>query len=939
MRPFRQHSINCLWLIVLALVGQTHAQQPFIQKQASCPGGVITTMDQDNFGIILAGTRRGLYQFDGMGWEKIQLDTLDWGEVSVVKKDPSSVFWIGTGSGRLFYREEGEWKEEIPGDYVIESAITGLEFDGDSSMWISTYGAGIFLKQGDKITNLRGEQGIPDDQVYQIALDPKGRLWAATDAGLVCCFWNENNLLTKTYTNKDGLPDIITFAVSASPDGTIYTAGFEGGVSAYNADNERFTPLIPNWELGSVRAIVAQGDGRIYAGTESHGVCRIFNNHLSSFEPSERVTALLIDQEQNLWAAARGGDLYRAFTPIEILDIVKTRAQAIAASDNDLLWIGGTEGLYSFNPANNQFAKISFPFDMHIISLLKVGDTLWIGTFGEGLFLWNMQTKALVKIHTENGLPDNNVLSINLDKQGIWLATLGGVALVDRKTTMITSFKEVEGLPQSYIYQVLPDRRGGAWVATDGKGLFFLNKTKAIKSEELGDKTIYSVYQASNNDIWAATEDGELYKQGVEQFTKMETGSAAPFTGIEGDQNGNVFAIGKTACNWYQPSGGLALSFSEYHGLGPLERNLNASTIDQQGRIWVAAGEQILCVWPLKKKQRLAPSIQLKRVNILLESIGERDPLKLAYNENHLSFEYLSSWFQAPEAVTYRHRLVGYNMDWVQSLNTEAIYPKLTPGNYSFEVQAGVNGDFRHSETDSFNFKIHLPWWREPWFISAALISLGLLVWFILDVREKRLKKIAELEQEKITFQLETLRQQINPHFLFNSLNTLLDMVEEGHQKEAVIYIERLSDLFRNVLTHRHQTLISLSEEIALAKDFYQLQKHRFGAKLKISIDVPDTDYFVPPLTTQLLVENAIKHNEASRSMPLMIELFIENEEKLIVRNNLQERRTPASSTGTGLHNIKSRYKVLTSEVVEIIKDDSFFTVKVPLLKEHDAAL
>jgi two-component system LytT family sensor kinase len=195
-----------------------------------------------------------------------------------------------------------------------------------------------------------------------------------------------------------------------------------------------------------------------------------------------------------------------------------------------------------------------------------------------------------------------------------------------------------------------------------------------------------------------------------------------------------------------------------------------------------------------------------------------------------------------------------------------------------------------------------------------------------------------ELERTKadnLSAQYESLKQQVNPHFLFNSLNTLKYMVE-SHDKHSVDFILKLSDFYRFTLESRKLDLIMLSEELSILNAYLFLLKARFeeGIDLVIEIDPKYHSSYIPPFTLQLLIENCIKHNIVSLDRPLHIRLYSEKE-CLVVANRLQLKRTPEASTGMGLENINERYIHLLNQRIEIQASEKQFTVKLPVIHEY----
>lgn len=192
-----------------------------------------------------------------------------------------------------------------------------------------------------------------------------------------------------------------------------------------------------------------------------------------------------------------------------------------------------------------------------------------------------------------------------------------------------------------------------------------------------------------------------------------------------------------------------------------------------------------------------------------------------------------------------------------------------------------------------------------------------------------------ELERTKadnLGSQYELLRQQVNPHFLFNSLNTLKYMAESG-DGHTVDFILKLSNFYRFTLDSRKMDLIPLSEELEILNTYMFLLKARFedGIDLSVAIDPAHHQSLLPPFTLQLLVENCIKHNIVSLDRPLHIRVHSEGE-FILIENQVQLKITPESSTGMGLENINQRYIHLLNRKIEILATETLFTIKLPVI-------
>lgn len=189
------------------------------------------------------------------------------------------------------------------------------------------------------------------------------------------------------------------------------------------------------------------------------------------------------------------------------------------------------------------------------------------------------------------------------------------------------------------------------------------------------------------------------------------------------------------------------------------------------------------------------------------------------------------------------------------------------------------------------------------------------------------------LKKESVRAQLEGLKNQISPHFLFNSLNTLASIIPEDSDL-SVQFVEKLSQVYRYVLQYGEKEKVTLQEELEFIEAYLFLQQIRFGNNIHfdVKLSIEEKQQNLLPLSLQLLVENAIKHNIVTTKKPLTISLELENKEMLVVKNNLQEKNVYEKSTGVGLKNIQDRYLLIANKSVSIEKGSTEFTVKIPLI-------
>ena len=204
---------------------------------------------------------------------------------------------------------------------------------------------------------------------------------------------------------------------------------------------------------------------------------------------------------------------------------------------------------------------------------------------------------------------------------------------------------------------------------------------------------------------------------------------------------------------------------------------------------------------------------------------------------------------------------------------------------------------------------------------------------FLVKESESEMLRNTQLEKARAEAALEALKNQIDPHFIFNSLNTLSHLIESSPQK-AKKFNDNLADVYRYILHNKGRDLVLLSDEMAFLENYFSLLKIRFEDSIFLQNEVPPAAleaFLLPPISLQLLMENAVKHNEFSRVYPLTVALRMEDEH-LVITNEVREKRSDRFSNNLGLANLSERYRLISSKNIDIIASDNVFTVRLPLL-------
>jgi len=219
--------------------------------------------------------------------------------------------------------------------------------------------------------------------------------------------------------------------------------------------------------------------------------------------------------------------------------------------------------------------------------------------------------------------------------------------------------------------------------------------------------------------------------------------------------------------------------------------------------------------------------------------------------------------------------------------------------------------------------------------VNLFLHIINSVVAFAQKYKKKELET-EELKRINAQAHLQAIKNQINPHFLFNNLNVLSSLVMLDNP-DANKFIEEFAKVYRHILSSQQHELITLQSEIEFMEPYVFLLKKRFPESVYVSVDIPAKyfEWYLPPVALQMLIENAIKHNIASKIKPLYIKIVVDSKENLVVSNNLQLKIPDNESTNFGLRNISQRYDLITGKNIEIIETDESFSVLLPLIQKR----
>lgn len=930
------------------------------------PGTKYNLLYFDISGMMWVGTSDGLYQYDGEDFLLYTINKKDFNnEVTAICQGKNKILWVGYKNGKVAFLKGDNLKIFSPQEGLPTKSITSLLMDKRGILWITTAGEGVYFLLNNRLYNINTDDGLSDNYTYKAIEDNYGNIWIGTDQGISLCKAEVKNKIVKKISYQDGLPDEIIRSLFKDTKGNIWIGTQDKGICMYDSKQNKIeTPVSPrHWNFGQINSISISSNDWWIATQEDGLINYNILDDTSQFQYKtygelrfNNINSVAKDKEGNMWAATNSGLIKTRGNTLSFLKETGSEKLSfihalISDHNNNLIFTPDQQlAKVTFSDKKTNLSKYAItPLNklIDIVSLLEDScGYIWIGTMGDGLYRLNPLTGRKQKLSGLKALNNASILSIAARNNEIWMATLGGVIKcrmpvncnTDQLKTEFSEMHTQREIGNYFVYKVFVDSRNRLWFGTDGKGITCLEGdtyTNYSKKNGLNSDVVYSITEDAEKNIWFSTLDGGVYRFDGKSLTNYTTENGLSdntASSVIYDGNNHIAIINQHGIDLLDIKTSSVEQIKPGNNFEVMDADLNAIARDGLNNIWIGTKDGIIKFNSHFKPTFSAPVPVIKKAFVLSDSTSFADHQVLRYKQNNISFDFVGIWFTDPERVSYQYMLQGYSKQWVTTKDKRIIFPDLPSGNYVFRLKASAINNFTKAAETSLPFSIKKPLWRELWFRISIVILLTLAIISYLKMRERNMHKLQTLEKEKIKFQLDTLKSQVNPHFLFNSFNTLISIIEND-KNIAVEYVENLSAFFRNLVTYRDKDFITLKEEIKLSSAYFFLQQKRFGKNLamNVSIQSEKNDLLIPPLVTQILIENAVKHNAVSKETPLIINIFTDGD-RLVVKNNVNVKRSVEVSTNSGLQNIINRYQLLTKQQIEINKTANEFIVSLPLI-------
>ena len=586
-------------------------------------------------------------------------------------------------------------------------------------------------------------------------------------------------------------------------------------------------------------------------------------------------------------------------------------------------WVGTNRYLILWNRSTNISKFYSFidanlgPQKYRTIRTVVTDrqDHVWVGTYGGGIgkLMANgnfHQLKFNIN-NREHSLPSNDINAITKDaKENFFICANNGFALFNPITETVTRYLKhptLSEIADKTTYYILEDKDKNWWLA-QADGLYFYNKSRNLLNKiALSNTQSQTVPQViatdSSNEVYVGCTDGLYIISAVEGTIKKVLRKGDGLTsnntvGLLCDKQGKMWILGSIGVSRFDPATRLIESFDVRDGILQSNHTLCNFFMGKDGEIFFASADGLNYFYPDKITYSKRPlqvwlsAIELADTTITLP---QQTHYNLSHNKNNISLSFLAVDLQYGPSIQYRYQLEGYDNAYVYAgMERTARYTNLPAGEYVFKAEASLNGFDWFALKKNLSFSVAKAFWKTWWFFAAVLLFVCSALFAMVSLRIKKIKKDEgtkrDFENQLAQVRMNLLRTQMNPHFLFNSLNSINSFILKNDRHNASGYLTKFSRLMRLILDNSRNEWVTLERELKAIELYVQLESlrfnHSFTYVLNISEKLNPDNLVMPPMLIQPYIENAIWHGLMYRKEPgglLQVDIM-EAGEEIVVR-------------------------------------------------------
>lgn len=853
-----------------------YAISEFFRTSAEMDHLPINKIFEDRSNIIWILTRyNGLYCFDPVNKKlgHFLFDKQVKDKLTGITQDKDNNIWVSSirtlyklGTDSLFRPVELDGKQGLPDTTTIISDLSTL----NDELWVGTLRNGIYIFNTSGTTQRLQKHlqmgssslQISSNEIKCLLKDRHNNMWIGTRNAGLCQYISESGQFVKgrqSYFTDNSLNKNFVLSLFEDNQGILWAGLSGGGLAKYDPDKFQFQayrqqPGSDNsFSDNMIFCIYGKTSHEVMVGTQNGGLM-VFNTqtreavaykNIPGNEHSllnNTVYSIAKDDSNHYWIATWGGLCrYNAnaaagheFTSFKNTGLTANLYSVIKLKHSNNLLASGPGGLFSFDPGKGSWRPVKDPEE------------------------FTEKHSIVVRYFLET------------DGDNIWLATEGmGLLNYNYSTGVFEEHPEVYKLTGNVRY-ILP-RPDGLWLATDNGMMHYNTATKKISSvwttrDGLPNNVVYGILEDGKDHLWLSTNNGlSCFNAGTHSFKNydisyglqgMEFNTASCYR----DEAGNLYFGGINGMNVFDPA---SLSSNRY-----------------------------------------APAVHITALKVFDDEVSTPSNISftnrvdLKYDQNFITIEFTALNYSHTERNTYSYMLEDVDESWIDvGKRNFATYTQLLPGKYLFKVKA-TNSDGKWSnEIKQIQIVVHPPFWSTWWFRSVILILIGGMVFWLYKLKTNQIRNEERLKADfnkKITdAETAALRAQMNPHFIFNTLNSINSYIIENNPRVASDYLTKFARLIRIILDNSKNESIPLSREIETLKLYLLMESVRFNKKFdyEITIDkmLDEEEIRIPPMIIQPYVENAIWHGLLHKTEKGKATIVISRKQQGVLQVNITD--------------------------------------------------
>ena len=721
------------------------------------PATRIWSIAEDSAGYLWIGTDAGLVRFDGAAfrlWLPVEGPPVPKGAVIEVLSASDGSIWVGQGpAGDGVSQISAERAHNYGRADLGDSAVSFLLEDNQRTLWTGN-ADGLFHLQDGRWLRVPPTAGIPRGAVYSGFEDSRGNLWIGTSSGIVLrksgasafhlldshaqmvhgfaedaagVIWVTDPVRgLRSYTDTKGLRSNLTGTgtqIVRDARGHLWVATLDRGLWRVRPDERAIEisaiSAATKWPNDVLRALHEDRHGNIWVGADS-GLYRLTPRRVTTLTEVGRSRVMASTPDGSTWIGT-AGDLLRirggsmtVYGPSRGLP--ERGVTALSVDSAGMLWVATSHHVATFE--DERLVPLELPASPPLADIRAVGATsqgvVWIYDDAEGLFTWDR--RRLHRFTSPAELVGRRVRCLYVDHaDAVWMSFTGGNVLVVKPD----GTSQLHHLPDSHalVNTIYEDSQGTVWLGgTQGISRFTKDRVATVGQNRLPGYAVFSILQDDARNLWLG---GAL---GVARMTQQEFESAAALPNYE------------PRYQLYDASDGLA-GMPVWFG--------TPSAVRTAGELWFVTTGGVTVIDPLRHHTELAaPEVHIDNVAANGRRVLLNTQLEFSPDVRNVLLEYSVPTLTAPTKVTFRHRLIGVDTDWIDAgSRREVSYANLTPGSYRFDVVA-VSSDHAWSESSaSLLFSIRPMFYQTRWFYGACLVTLALMSWLVWRMRVRQLRR------------------------------------------------------------------------------------------------------------------------------------------------------------------------------------------------------